>query len=734
MFECPPLHQSAPLLRLAVLLPTLTEIMKLKPSTEKTSLEKFARTLFSQNGIAQVKASPKAKEQLVILDLNASEMATGCRRRQWMASMDDPPDNGLSSLIQPPVPDHDSAKKSIFQDGFIPVLHSCIPVLHSCISSYCSQLSSFNQVALAQFILAPKDICSLEGNIFCRLELQCRHCRASSGATSIAALHKACYALAHSHILKTCPHVPSPVRAMLHCYQKSRKSGAVCGGSLGLRVYWEHLCKALYLVDTESGFGIRQSNITQNVSKMWKEQEEKSSNTDQKRHALITHDSSNKETKRRRLDQPKTRPPAKSIVYTDDNGFSINLPPAGGVPLLSSLTTLMASKLCKYDCLILDQMELYENVDASYPLFLSVRCQNCKCEHEMRPPGASKQLSNIKTWFKTVMEIGKHHIPRCTFLGAAQREAILKAHEKGAHTSVSLRSYCDHLTKIYCMDRHKGASGSGVVWGICAPIVKGYTGPDPLRTKDKVRGKPFQHDLMVPHFGESKKELSTSTISQCLILSDYAYLLVSQLELVSIERKSSFSPKGFNKYLGRTRQPKTLSPPSERSSLTRTDLVVPPPSDAVGLRCTKCHLTKPIPSLHEFTRNMLSQCHHHLKKCPNVLEPLKSLLIKSKGLQVAQRSSVNKSLSDYIKMVFETYELRDLEWNGVSSAVAFGNSFLALNEKYGETGGGDCKYKYALPLLLGQFVQPITVDLPYTIGAVTNGNPHAVVVPKVMQE
>mmetsp|Transcript_4385 Transcript_4385/g.9893 ORF Transcript_4385/g.9893 Transcript_4385/m.9893 type:complete len:629 (+) Transcript_4385:111-1997(+) len=156
------------------------------------------------------------------------------------------------------------------------------------------------------------------------------------------------------------------------------------------------------------------------------------------------------------------------VLDRDIHGTEYYLPPAGGVPLVSSLSVNMCSKLSRYYQLVVDNLELYQvtrKAQSGMEHFLFLRCQNCKSNPHLN---TIKHLSNIKTWHMAVKQMASGHVSVCPCLDPYTKQKMEMAEK--TKMDQTLVTFCDYLASLYGMENSK----NGVLWGECKPIESKY--------------------------------------------------------------------------------------------------------------------------------------------------------------------------------------------------------------------------------------------------------------------
>lgn len=588
-----------------------------------------------------------------------------------------------------------------------------VPLISDITSNENLRLSPFNMLAMAQIDLVLKQ--GLEGTGV-KYEPRCRHCGATSKVNTLETLYKGIYSMTYSHLLKSCPHIPGSVRESLQKRQQNKKASSVSndGRSLGLRQFCIVLIEKLGLVQSKSvSSGSEERKV---IGRKGEEKKSHTKRTSELGPSIVI--------------AKKSKPPnsgskatgiqaAHVFTFEDEDGVKTILPPFDGVPLSSSFVSKLSTytKLSTYEQFIVSQLELVEDrgCNKSYRPLL-IRCQNCKFHPTL---SVSKPLRSVEGWHKAVEDMGEH-VVSCTFLSRPFRESIIQARTTGKGSG-SLESFCSYLAGFLAIQESPApGSDSGVVWGECPPMKPGYLSPTVYPEKLKSKLAPQKQHNAPP--GSTKLVVDTSAP---LTISDYAYLLTAQLQLVPVDRKVPVSSLGsYDSSLTlrqRSRRRNTSPLPSGRNTPTDLREDTPLSCNAIGLRCKHCCLTRPVTNVTELARSVPHQFYNHFKKCHLFPAAVMEKLDEVKLLQGVQKSQFVTSLPDYCRQVIGLYGLVDLEWNGVS-CVAFrgdepeikkmlrGDEMVQLmksrgaNEKQGQE-------PFVLPLLVRKYANPVTLDV-----------------------
>ena len=176
-------------------------------------------------------------------------------------------------------------------------------------------------------------------------------------------------------------------------------------------------------------------------------------------------------SKRQRIREKEN---TKEKTSRDQDGDVYFVPPSGGVPLLSSQSAAMASKLSEFHQLCINNLELCADArDTFSTATLRIRCQHCKSNSF---PTVSREIVNVSSWYKIVKKISSNHVLKCPCIGQHVRTQLETAHKsKKDQSALPLKAYCDFLAAIYNMkDSEKGVIWGD--WGKDMPFITDYCG------------------------------------------------------------------------------------------------------------------------------------------------------------------------------------------------------------------------------------------------------------------
>jgi len=595
-----------------------------------------------------------------------------------------------------------------------------IPLISDSVSSESMKLSPLNLLAMAQMDLASNSTGTGESDV--RYELRCKHCSAPSKVNTLDTLHRGVYSMMYSHLLKTCPHIPSKVRESLQLHQRNKKSN----GSIGLRQFCSVLVEKLRLREPKSATAGKEAyakNVQHHLLGVSSEGKQRHTKQQRKRASeSVSLNRSNKKSKGPMPGLLKTLAQTEeTFCFEDEDGVKTILPPFGGVPLSSIFVSKKISNLSHYEQLLLGQLELVE--DNKSERFLVVRCQSCKFHPSLR---YTKPLKSIKGWHKVVEDMGDH-VLSCSFLSKSSRDIIAQVQVKGTKGSESLESFCSYLADFFAMeDSSARKEDSGVVWGECPPVKPDYLTPG-VRPEKVLSKSPSP-------CARNKTNLSLSAdVSAPFTISNYAYLLAAQLQLVPVDRKGPVSSLGANEAIPnlrqRSRRHSADGPSSSPTASTPNDMqgrTSGGGGNAVGLQCRHCLLTKPVTNVTDLARSMPHNYYNHFKKCPRLPGVVLDGLDAAKALQGDQKSQFIKTLPEYCRQIIGAYGLIDLEWDGVCRGVAFRGERNEIKKWFGdsdttwkvsESGGREYQnnslgkeQSFVLPLLVKKCAKPVTAD------------------------
>jgi hypothetical protein len=300
------------------------------------------------------------------------------------------------------------------------------------------------------------------------------------------------------------------------------------------------------------------------------------------------------------------------ILIEGEDGCSAFLTPTTGVPLLSSLTASMAAELNVHNKLLVTYFELCEEVDensstkqlpSSGPFPLALRCQNCNSD----PSKAFKlALPSLPNFFKFLGKC-RNHLECCKSTPEAIRKEITRTKSINSIGCTTLREYCEFITQLYGMvDTISSTNGDNFVsWGTTRKYM--------LSNYKSSPGKLVKYQKQSGHDEKklNKHHSSTShTKRPRIILSDYHYFLLGQIELATL-------PELSQNLKGKVQ---------------------------VGIRCKHCGNTNVMKSIENFVCHRLHRYYSHFKCCPEVSNEFIENMEDLKSKYEEQHSS-NESLS-----------------------------------------------------------------------------------------
>lgn len=733
----------------------------------KMSLEKFCEKFFSENGMENACDVSSGNQTdfngMVVLDDSECQIDFMSRRSQWMRekgmiikqtaqSVVVEKNNVAQGKVMTKKVESTKRKGGTLVDAATNKLAAqlsesgSISLINDQTANIANQLSPLLRLSMSQMELVGLAASELPQNML-RMYLRCKHCLSKTCLPPYESWYKGLYNMTHSHLLNTCSHMPKNIRTELKLEQK--KGGSRKG--MGLRRYCEHLSKLFELKNaqmysTSNGVCIYDNRSAQSKKKRKSDTEgvaaTKNPVGESNKHAQPDPMPASK--KRRKISKDSLPTSVGGVVHVDEDGMPMYLPPMGGVPLISSQSMVQARKLSRYHQLLLDQIELFEfgaikTAEKKGTKFVGIRCQNCNSN-----PKSSffQPLTTVQEWHKIIRQAAAPHLVNCSCTSLSVQQDLIKLKGKGG--KLSLKEYCEHLTTLYAMKNSEGSetAAEGVVWGNCSPIPVGYGGRpcDPSSrpenicstTDSKSVSSAPRHNLMLPQsqdaVGSAVSPLNVKETEVCkpspMVLSDYNFLLASQLQFVPVQRRisqSHLNSKPLTMSMRqRTRQDSQSPPPSGVSPSTVDSTDVPACSlsgRVVGIRCKHCLMTKPISSIQGCANNNVYQFYAHFSKCPKFPTKLMDKIDECKQYQAMQRTPTIMGMPEYCrKVMVDVYNMEDLEWNGVSGGVGFcSNNDSAEGGKVSSlpvAGGRKVDANsVVLPVIADGIVEPATMGL-----------------------
>ncbi len=454
-------------------------------------------------------------------------------------------------------------------------------------------LSIFNQTALKQvcFMIPLKD----------RVCIQCKHCGNYTYLNSLAHWYKVMYTMTYSHLIKSCQSIPKAARLKL-ITQQGKKKQAGNSKTVGLKQYCDILARYYKFEDIHSPNGVKvrggtiptdeSSNGHNEKKRKMIESKEKDESHGNKKPKLVHSSDAASGGKIAK----------KGILIEGENGCSAFVTPPNGVPLLCSLTATMASELNVHNKLLINNLELCEEGEplSSGLSPLSLRCQHCN-SHASK--SFTKSLTSVEDFFKTLGKC-RNHLETCKCTPESIREEIAQTKTTNSIGCITLKEYCKFLADVYGLtDASIGGNGGRpiVTWSnTCKYMLSEYTSTPGILVECKKEAE--ENGEMI-----SKKNNSSVTDRPRIVLSDYHYFILGQIELINIP------------------------PLSTNNSL--------PDKVKVGVRCKHCGSTKAMASIGNFVCNRLHQFHAHLKCCPEVSNDFIESIEDLKSKDEKQRAS-----------------------------------------------------------------------------------------------
>jgi hypothetical protein len=275
----------------------------------------------------------------------------------------------------------------------------------------------------------------------------------------------------------------------------------------------------------------------------------------------------------------------------------------------------MATELNDYSKLLVENFELYEisDTDEGDPFPLGLRCQNCNYDVSI---SFTQRLSSINN-FSELLRQCSNHLECCHSTPKSIRSEVKRTKPVAmTRKDMALEQYCVFLADVYGLENMSNYDKKcSVVWGDgCQYTITKYDSSPGQLTKKQ---KPYPTRM---------------------VLSDYDYFLLDQVELVTIP-----------------------APIRNDQKLIQ-----------IGARCRHCEETTLLTSMDDFVSQYLTEIDSHLTLCSDVSDELIETMTKLKTLSTpAQTKNPHDDailpLEETALIVLEdVYQLQDIS-NDVES-------------------------------------------------------------------
>lgn len=353
-----------------------------------------------------------------------------------------------------------------------------------------STLSTMNKLTINQltFLIEESRKTIIEGKSFYHVAIRCKHCGTSTYINSLSNWFKFVYTMAYSHLNKTCQSIPGDLREKLNAHQGKGKKSTRNSKTTGLKQFCDLMSEKYNFMEKGTSFGIRVCvpeipDISESITKAIIKKRKTRDSSESPQHKtpktpvnkkLKLKDKENSQNgaikvvyqyEEKQKSQKAVNVLAKDLTIEDENGTKTFLVPPSGVPLLCSFTSRMSSALNSHNRLLLDQFELVEDHSASTicssPL-LQLRCQNCNSN----PTKTYTQNLTTLNNFPSLLMKCRGHLERCSCTPKAVKDELTKSKNMNSEGCITLKEYCNFLTKTYGMidTRSNDKSVDAVTW------------------------------------------------------------------------------------------------------------------------------------------------------------------------------------------------------------------------------------------------------------------------------
>lgn len=719
-------------------------LMTVKPyaSTGKVEVRTFLKAFLDENGILEStsgKCKNASNEKINYTyfmhhtkwmnQLKKSDRlrTRTTRRERWMVENNmklymNGKNQHTTNLFDPDQSRHD--QKNFTNVHNRPFNYQDIPILFPDSQKYSQLISPFNHLALQQLKLC----CSADYKV----SLACIHCKTQSLLVDADSWFKRVYSMIYAHLLKSCREIPHSTRLQLQRFQSNKPSASL--KSIGLKQYCEFVAEYYKFKNIASHIGVymRVKANTNNGTKTTKRKSPEITRN-------VSAESSEANQNKKQRNSPQKVSKSDDIKWNHfilkhgSQGDHTYLPPQDGVPLISSVSKASAAKLNKQVYLLLDQLEIFEikkfnqksnivkSANSEFPSSaLGIRCQNCRSQPKFTfslKLSATEDLSRIVSNFDS-------HLQSCPFTPGVIRKELMKNKISTKSTSL-LDTYCKHIAHSYSLKDYSTkdcqSTEKMVIWGENKPY--DYRSNAQNQTLEKEQShvidqiketnkKSLVNNVNLDQANSSSLKISR-TWSERMVLSDYNYIILGQIDLAAVPKKIATLQTSTRTSL---RQKNKVGDPDNEISSKPCSRSASPVSTwdsfTIGLRCKHCLHARALSSIQQCVTNHTYNFFNHFKKCPKTPRKIAVKLDEVKAYQSLQKSSDGvAAMTEYIrKIILDVYKMEDLEWNGVSGGVILGSDAENVIRKYSrnKTDSNQLDHNFALPYILDDFAEPVT--------------------------
>jgi len=469
--------------------------------------------------------------------------------------------------------------------------------------------------------------------------------------------------------------------------------------------------------------------------------DESSPNAKKRKLQQISSNEKGKTIKRSNLNHAESKESAISykLVLYEKYGMKQYLPPVGGVPLLSTLTSKKHSQLSIHNKLLLGNFELNEKGGTYHDQkTLVLQCQNCK----LNPPlSFAVALSKTENWYELLKKCSDH-LEKCICTPRHVQIKMDSCSQTASCTEehITIKDYCDFLTGVYGLTNVQSeVHNEGVIFGSCEYGLSEYSSRsweleelEELEmtlnpSQETTISKTPRHKLMLADpnccethdYAKDKTKLLVTSETRH-VLTDYNYLFISQLVFIPVPQTHAV-PRPRSRRLNHSSGTSNIN-----ESLLKSRSNLPEKNNnpiQVGASCRHCGYTKSFVAIDNFVNIRIYQLLTHVQYCTKVPENIRIKFTELKVSHKIQSRSGTLSVQEYLrKLMHDVYKMHDFQINGANCGVAL-SSDNGVIHKNGEATGNEIatslpkrslptvEGNFRLPFCLNDLVQPVSPSI-----------------------